>query len=131
MLCSVFQFPTFFLGIRGLLNGTYFIPRAQLAKTNHALTLGSRLIYILLLIYGASTATTTLPCVAIILATPTTSPATVAQGIVSVTAAQRLLLLSSYVPFMVIPFVMAVDMAIRIAGLIKKGAALELKSKTQ
>ena len=85
----------------------------------------SRAIYPILLIYAASTATTTLPCLALILSTPTTSVSTVAQGIVSITSAQRSLLLSSYVPFFLIPLGMAVDMAFRVVRLVKIGAKVE------
>ncbi|KAF8630459.1 hypothetical protein AX15_002908 [Amanita polypyramis BW_CC] len=104
----LFQLPVFFLGARGL-------------YTN------SRSIYVLLLAYGASTATTTLPCVAAILQTPETTAATIAQKIVSVTFEQRLLLLSGYIPFLLIPLMMAVDMAFRLNKVVGAGVrAMEL-----
>lgn len=81
----------------------------------------SRAIYVLVLLYGASTATTTLPCVAVIFQTPETSASTIAQNIASVTSAQRLLLLSSYIPFLLIPLIMAVDMAFRVLSLVEAG----------
>jgi hypothetical protein len=65
---------------------------------------GSRSVRILLVGYGASTATTTLPCVVYILNKSS-----------EVTGYQLMVLLSSYVPFMVIPLVMAVDMGLRLA----------------
>ena len=79
---------------------------------------GSTSIYVLLLIYAASTATTTIPCLAVILSTPV-SP-TPLSGI-SVTAEQRLLLLSSYIPFCLVPLVMTFDMASRVQKLIGAG----------
>lgn len=81
----------------------------------------SRAIYVLILLYGASTATTTLPCVAVIFQTPDTTASTIAQNIASVTSAQRLLLLSSYIPFLLIPLIMAVDMAFRVLNLVEAG----------
>ena len=81
----------------------------------------SRAIYVLILLYGASTATTTLPCVAVIFQTPETTASTIAQNIASVTSAQRLLLLSSYIPFLLIPLIMAVDMAFRVLNLVEAG----------
>ncbi|KAJ6527265.1 transmembrane protein 6/97 [Mycena vulgaris] len=94
-----FQFPTFFLAARGLWND-------------------SQKIYVLILVYGASTATTVWPCVATILATPGPSPAALARGLATLTTDQRLMLFSSYVPFCVLPFVMTVDMAFRVHGIV-------------
>ncbi|KAF9070014.1 transmembrane protein 6/97 [Rhodocollybia butyracea] len=91
----LFQFPTFFLGIRGLWNN-------------------SRSIYVLILAYGASTATTTLPCIFFVLRES-------AAG--NITAAQLLILLSSYIPFFVIPLIMAIDMGFRIHNIIAAGEA--------
>lgn len=75
----------------------------------------------LLLVYAASTTTTTLPCLSVLLATPTTSAQTIANKIVSVTTFQRSLLLSSYIPFFVIPFMMTIDMASRLSKLVTTG----------
>ncbi|KAF5391811.1 hypothetical protein D9757_001850 [Collybiopsis confluens] len=80
----LFQFPVFLLGMKGLWNN-------------------SRSIYVLLLAYGASTATTTLPCILYILKEKS-----------QVTEAQLLILLSSYIPFFLIPLTMAVDMTFRV-----------------
>ncbi|KIM90546.1 hypothetical protein PILCRDRAFT_812299 [Piloderma croceum F 1598] len=106
----VFQFPVFFLGLQGLWND-------------------SRSIYPLLLIYAASTTTTTLPCLSLIFATPLTSPSTIAKGIVSITTAQRYLLLSSYIPFFLVPLLMTLDMAIRVAKLVRLGIKSEDEAK--
>ncbi|KAG2056720.1 hypothetical protein BDR06DRAFT_909137 [Suillus hirtellus] len=99
---ALFQFPVFILGARGLWRD-------------------SRSIYVLLLVYAASTTTTTLPCLSVLLATPTTSAQTIANKIVSVTTFQRSLLLSSYIPFFVIPFIMTIDMAYRLSRLVTTG----------
>jgi hypothetical protein len=76
---------------------------------------------VLLLIYAASTTTTTLPCLSVLLTTPTTNAQTIADKVVSVTTFQRSLLLSSYIPFFVIPFIMTVDMASRMSKLVTMG----------
>ncbi|KAG1728110.1 transmembrane protein 6/97 [Suillus lakei] len=98
----LFQLPVFVLGARGLWRD-------------------SRSIYVLLLIYAASTTTTILPCLSVLLTTPITSPQTIAEKVVSVTTFQRFLLLSSYIPFFVIPLIMTVDMASRLSKLITTG----------
>jgi len=107
-----FQVPVFFLGIYGLWKD-------------------SRSIYVLLLIYAASTATTTLPCLALILTTPITSPETILHGIASITPDQRLLLLSSYIPFFLIPLFMALDMASRVLNLVGIGIKAEDAEKSK
>lgn len=75
----------------------------------------------LLLVYACSTTTTTLPCLAVVLATPTTSADTLAAKLISITSAQRWLLITSYLPFFLIPLVMAVDAALRLSKLVKAG----------
>lgn len=65
-------------------------------------------IYVLLTIYGASTATTTLPCITYFL-----------HAADKITPAQLLMLLSSYVPFFLVPLVMAIDMGLRVNQLIQ------------
>ncbi|KAF8586343.1 hypothetical protein K439DRAFT_1652632 [Ramaria rubella] len=95
----LFQFPVFIIGARGLWKD-------------------SRSIYLLLLIYGASTATTTLSCLTTVLAVPTATDAKNALETVAVTDLQRLFLLSSYVPFLIIPVVMTLDMAWRLSKIL-------------
>ncbi|KAI0918070.1 hypothetical protein AcW1_007047 [Taiwanofungus camphoratus] len=112
MLEAFFQIPVFIFGMRGLWKD-------------------SRSIYVLLLIYAASTSTTTLPCLAVILTTPLTSSQTVTAELVSITSEQRLLLLSSYIPFFLIPLVMAVDMATRVSKLVKAGSDAQHAVKTR
>jgi hypothetical protein len=108
---ALFQLPVFVIGAYGLWRD-------------------SRGIYGLLVLYGASTCTTTFACVAAVLDTPTTSAATIAQKMVSVTPEQRAMLLSSYVPFFVIPLFLAVDMALRLQKLASVGIrALESSKK--
>ncbi|CAL1715502.1 unnamed protein product [Somion occarium] len=112
LLEAFFQLPVFVLGLRGLWKG-------------------SRSIYLLLLIYGASTTTTLLPCLAVLFSTPITSADTIAAKAVSVTSEQRLLLLSSYIPFLIIPLVMTVDMAFRLHHLAQAAAATEKQIKSR
>jgi hypothetical protein len=79
----------------------------------------SKSIYVLLLIYAASTTTTLLPCLAVLLSTPATTAATLAAKTASLTTPQRALLLSSYVPFFVLPLLMIFDMAGRVTGYVR------------
>lgn len=95
------------------------------------------MIYPLLLIYAASTSTTLLPCLATVLTTPV-SPVPELTSIVleqakmlSITPEQRMLLIASYVPFLIIPMVMAVDMAGRIGELMIKGMDAEEREKVE
>lgn len=64
----------------------------------------------LLLVYAASTATTLLPCLANLLS-DVHEPA--------LTSTQLLMLLSSYLPFLLVPVAMAVDMAVRLGRAIQ------------
>ncbi|KAL0566459.1 hypothetical protein V5O48_015553 [Marasmius crinis-equi] len=82
----LFQIPTFVLGIRGL-------------------SKNSPKIYPLLCLYGASTATTTLPCLLHV---------TKAFYDGALTDMQFGILISGYIPFLLIPLVMAIDMALRL-----------------
>jgi hypothetical protein len=52
---------------------------------------------------------------------PTTSAATLAQMVISITSDQRVLLLGSYVPFFIIPLCIGVDMALRLHKLAHAG----------
>jgi hypothetical protein len=84
-----------------------------------------------MLVYGASTATTTLPCLIVLFSTPITSVQTIATGIQSITEFQSFLLLSSYLPFFLVPMFMAVDMSVRIAKLLQAGIAVTAARKSQ
>jgi len=99
---ALFQLPVFVIGARGLWRD-------------------SPSIYGLLALYGASTCTTTLACIVTVIDTPTTSAATIAQMVISITPEQRVLLLCSYVPFFIIPLWIAVDMALRLQKLASAG----------
>lgn len=98
------------------------------------------------MIYSASSATTTIACLATLLSTPiaantalvssltaanATTPLTAltyaadALSPLSVTPQQRLMLLGSYVPFLLVPLGMCFDMAIRVGGLMAKGIRAE------
>jgi len=60
---------------------------------------------------------------------PTTSAATFAQKVTSVTSEERVLLLCSYVPFFVIPLCIGVDMAFRLHKLASAGIRAVESSK--
>ncbi|KAJ3918646.1 hypothetical protein F5877DRAFT_29487, partial [Lentinula edodes] len=68
---------------------------------------GSRSIYVLMLAYGASTATIVLPCIVHFL-----------QEHLNMTSSQRLMLLSSYVPFFLVPLLMAADAGFRVYNIV-------------
>ncbi|ODO01669.1 hypothetical protein I350_06495 [Cryptococcus amylolentus CBS 6273] len=91
---AVFQIPCFVIGAWGL----YY---------------NDKRVYPLLIAYGASTATTLLPCLQIILF-PTLSSITQPPH----TTAEIMNLLSEYVPFLVIPLGMAVDMGWRVVRIL-------------
>jgi len=84
--------------------------------------------YPFLIAYGASGAATALPCVAVILAIPdaATSPSPLA-----VTLSQRIMLLASYVPFILVPLGIAVELCGRTAKLIRAGLEAQDKRKDQ
>ena len=84
-----------------------------------------------MVVYGASTATTTLPCLTVLLFTPITSVQTIAAGVQSISVFQCFLLLSSYLPFFLVPMFMTVDMAIRIAKLLPAGVAVTAERKSR
>jgi len=93
---ALFQFPIFVLAI------------INLKKDN-------KKFYPYILAYGASTATTLLPSLAAVLSAPVGE--TSIRG-VQITEGQRMNLLFSYVPFLLIPLGMAVDMCFRIAKIV-------------
>jgi hypothetical protein len=92
---------------------------------------GSRSIYLLLLIYGASTVTTLLPCLTVLFTTPATAATVTEKKVLSLSDIQRLTLLSSYIPFLLIPLTMTLDMAQRIYGLMQAGMRAQGRIKTQ
>lgn len=113
----------------GLYKGSFRLILQRTFNLTNSPLKGSRSIYILLLIYAASTATTTLPCVTTIFGLPLTSPETTLSGVHSVTSEQRLMLLSCYIPYFVVPLVMTLDMAGRVGGLVKAGIKAQDEGK--
>lgn len=111
---AVYQVPMFFLGIINLRSGK--LTSLLLSRCNWETT-DNKKFYPWLMIYGASTATTLLPAIAIIMTAPVGE-----VGIrgVQLSYSQRLNALSSFVPFLIIPLTMAIDMALRISKLIQK-----------
>ncbi len=94
----------------------------------------SRSIYPLLLIYGASTATTTLACIATFLASPTSTGPSASEALTlanfsipAPTAEQIRTLLGLYLPYLLVPLLMTIDMAQRIGKLMGRAASKEGK----
>ena len=79
------------------------------------------ILYPLLTFYGASTATTTLPCILLLLTTPSTDSVIEKAFGPTLSDSQRMMLIASYFPYFLIPLWMAVDMAYRSSSLISKG----------
>ncbi|KAJ7625504.1 transmembrane protein 6/97 [Roridomyces roridus] len=75
--------------------------------------------YLLILVYAASTATTVWACVATIIATP------------GLAADELGMLLSSYIPFCVIPLIMTVDMAFRLHRMVADALSAQEASKSK
>ncbi|KAL7414706.1 transmembrane protein 6/97 [Mrakia frigida] len=98
---ALFQLPTFFIGAYGLYHN-------------------SRRVWPLLVIYGASTATTLLPVLAMVLAAPGEG-----GGKESLTVEQRGMLLASYLPFLFLPLFMCVEVATRISRVLSSTPKLK------
>ncbi|KAH8832913.1 transmembrane protein 6/97 [Flagelloscypha sp. PMI_526] len=77
----------------------------------------SKAVYPILLAYAGSTATSTLPCVTTIIDLPLVESIP-AIGTYAVTFNQKVLLLSGYVPFFLLPLIMVIDMTIRVSKLV-------------
>lgn len=75
----------------------------------------SRQVYLLLLVYGTVTTIATLPCVALVLQLPSAGVNSLPHA---VTDFQRAILLSSYVPFLLLPFTMTIDMWRRVSSVL-------------
>ena len=78
-----------------------------------ALYRNDRRVWLLLVIYGASTATTLIPVLGMVLAAPGEGE----KG--GVNATQRATLLACYLPYLLLPLFMTVEVAGRIARLIQ------------
>jgi len=128
-----FQVPVFILGLRGLYKGNFHFLCLDLIK--RFLPAGSRSIYSLLTLYGASSATTTLACLTSVIQMPSVRyvpgsniPA-LDNPVGALTQQQRLMLLSSYIPFFLVALIMAVDMAMRVNKLVQKALKVEEENK--
>lgn len=102
---GVFQIPVFILGLS-------------------ALWKGGKKIYPLLLIYAVEAATTTLPCLVYILSLPPPGTGTTTFDS-ALTFEQRLILLSGYAPFFLVPLIMLLDIGGRVYKLVSKGLKME------
>ncbi|KAL0955302.1 hypothetical protein HGRIS_004191 [Hohenbuehelia grisea] len=128
-----FQLPIFILGARALwkrkLSHYSILIHANLTSVTRSDT---QTFYLPMIIYGASTATTTLACLAVVLNTPVTSSSAAApDGTVTITSEQRNLLLGSYLPYLLIPLVMAVDCSLRVSTMLGRSQNAVLASKTK
>lgn len=75
----------------------------------------------LLLAYGASTATTLVPVLNAVLTDPHSKP--------PLNGMELAMLLSSYIPFLVIPLGIAIDMGVRLCSIIGDAQAATLQKK--
>jgi len=89
-----------------------------------AQNLGGKKIYPLLLIYAVEAATTTLPCLVYILSLPPPGTGTTTFDS-ALTFEQRLILLSGYAPFFLVPLIMLLDIGGRVYKLVSKGLKME------
>ncbi|CAE6474849.1 unnamed protein product [Rhizoctonia solani] len=109
---ELFQLPLFILGIYLLRQNSPYTP-------------------ILLTVYGSHVTTTMAPVLATLLATPRAIPGVVQKvnDFSSLNSSQLSMLLSSYIPFLIIPLVMAIDGTTRMVHLINRIQKLEKASK--
>ena len=110
-LYSAFLVPVFVIGLYGLYHN-------------------KRSIYPLMAIYGATATTTTLACVVHVLITPNALPPSATAVLPTgptLTYEQRMMLLSSYVPFCILPFMIAIDFGVRLTKLVNKAVKAEQK----
>ncbi|KAH7335214.1 transmembrane protein 6/97 [Rhizoctonia solani] len=109
---ELFQLPLFILGIYLLRKNSPYTP-------------------ILLTVYGSHVTTTMAPVLATLLATPRAIPGVVDKvtDFALLNSSQLSMLLSSYIPFLAIPLVMAIDGTRRMVHLINRSQKLEKASK--
>ncbi|KAK4047015.1 hypothetical protein OIV83_005701 [Microbotryomycetes sp. JL201] len=122
LLEIVFQLPTFIIGAWALWHGKFqresFVQQYTDNRWRMSIT-DKRTLYPVLTIYGASTATTTLACIATLFQLP---------GLTS----QRLFqLLATYVPFMLVPLAMAIDFGSRSSNIISHFDSSAVARKAQ
>ncbi|KLT39754.1 hypothetical protein CC85DRAFT_288244 [Cutaneotrichosporon oleaginosum] len=117
----VFQLPCFVLGAMGLWRSRNALGETERSVlTDQApisrglsLTQDDKRVWPLLVAYGASTATTLLPVLQSLLWDTNTSP--------PLTTFELASLLSCYIPYLVVPLMMAVDLGLRLTKLIGGG----------
>ncbi|KZW01237.1 hypothetical protein EXIGLDRAFT_638557 [Exidia glandulosa HHB12029] len=90
---ALFQFPVFFIGAWALYNNR-------------------RAWYPLLIAYGASTATTLIPCIAYIIAYPSANKPVL--DFATMTSSQKAQVIGMFGPWVVIPALMALDLSLRV-----------------
>jgi len=93
----------------------------------HSQNPGNKKLYPLLLVYATSAVTTTLPCLVYSLSLPSPSSSTSTPSDFTLTFEQRLILLSGYISFFLVPLTMLLDMASRVYKLVLQG----LKTETE
>ncbi|KAJ1306872.1 hypothetical protein OPQ81_007857 [Rhizoctonia solani] len=112
VLEELFQLPLFILGIYMLRKNSPYTP-------------------ILLAVYGSHVTTTMAPVLATFLATPSTG-SSASEKVVrfsSLNSSQLSMLLSSYIPFLVIPLLMAIDGTRRLVQQVNRVQRLEKANK--
>ena len=95
------------------------------------MTSDSRAIYVLLLIYGASTTTTIIPLLEAIIQAPLSDSDLARSSSPLVTRSQKRGLLASYGSFFLICLYLTVDMAKRVVELVRAGRASQVKMKVE
>ena len=127
----IFQVPVLILGLSALWTGEFFslkILSLSSFTKNHQKIPGNKKLYPLLLIYATSAVITVLPCLVYSLSLPSSpSSSTPTPSDLTLTFEQRLILLSGYIPFFLVPLTMLLDMANRVYKLVLKG----LKTETE
>jgi hypothetical protein len=106
--------------------------------TTHSQPIDSPKIYPLILLYASAVTMTVVPCLATILRTPVSSiPAieTLSPGGIlaqwTITPEQKMVLVPTYLVWLVLPLVMTVDMAVRLGGIVNRLEKVEKKGKSQ
>jgi len=89
----------------------------------------TKALYPFLIAYGASGAATVTLCMGVILSLPSASLS--ASSDLAVSASQRAALVAFYVPFLVVPALIAVDLGLRTGRALQAHAKLEQNRKTR
>ncbi|RPD52644.1 hypothetical protein L226DRAFT_569957 [Lentinus tigrinus ALCF2SS1-7] len=104
----------------------YLYPEGVLPEFLTSLT-STKSIYPLLVIWGASTATTVYTAIGDIIGTPIADTPANGPLAVAITAAQRRILILAHFPYLVIPLVISIDMAYRL-HVLASGSTRKLKT---